>query len=86
MLGHQFPDFCEDPVCGLLVFSRKSLVYLDGRDAADAAKQGIIGFDAVELYVGLNGQSVKYLVYWDRPENKYDIHLFRVCSLVGYHN
>jgi hypothetical protein len=83
MLGHQLTDFCEDPVCGLLVFTRKSLVYLDGRDAG---KQGMTGLNALELKVGPNGQSVKYLVYWDRPENKCDIHLFRVCPLVGYHN
>jgi hypothetical protein len=29
---------------------------------------------------------VKYLVCWYRLENKCDIHLMRVGSLVGYHN
>jgi hypothetical protein len=82
MVGHQLTDCCEDPVCGLLVIIRKSLVYLDGRDAG---KQGTIGLSVEEVYVDDKGQPVKYLVYWDRPEDKCDIHLFRVCPLVGYH-
>ena len=84
MFDHQFTDFCEDLVCALHVLLRKPVVYLGG--SRDVGKQCIIGGNEVELQVGNVSQAVKYLMCWGRTENKCDIHLMRVCSLVGYDN
>ena len=84
MLGHQFTDFCEDLVCALLVIVRKPVVYFDGM--WDTGKECRIGSNEIKIQISQNIQAVKCLMCWNRIENKCNVHLFRVCSLIGYYH
>ena len=59
------------------------MVYFDG--SRDMGKECTIGSNVVDVQVDQNIQAVTYLVCWDPIENKCDIHLFRVRSLIGYY-
>jgi hypothetical protein len=83
MFGHQFADFCEDLVCALPVIHRKSMVYFDS--SRDTGKECMIGSNEVDVQVDQNIQAMTYLICWDQIENKCDIHLFRVRSLISYY-
>lgn len=83
MFGHQFADFCEDLVCALHVILCKPTVYFDG--SREAGKECTIGSNEEDIQVDQDIQAVAYLMCWSQIENKCDIHLFRVRSLISHY-
>jgi hypothetical protein len=84
VLGHQSLNLGKDPVRKLLVLVRKPGVNLDS--IRDVGKEGRIWGNEVDAKIGMNGQTVKILLYLVRLEKRYNIQLFRVGSLMSDHN